>query len=259
MAHICIISSWFCNPQCLSARAWCVSTQCIPGEHTHSCLPACSPTLLHSMFLPYPTPFSSPSLHFTTLHLILLFIFPYLLFPLFIIYYSLHFPCITSLFNPQKGISVLHYANVGMVNGPAIDTNEDTTSRKTANIPSLLAFPVPAGRNDKSSTQASKLKVGPGLLEPAYKRGMRRLYSNYWVVAAGADSFGGVIARAQVPAGEAEGRPYRGGPWRWCNHPVASFHLPGLRLRTALAMQSDHTLRREACAVYTATMVHGCR
>jgi hypothetical protein len=87
---------------------------------------------------------------------------------------------------PQKGIVVVHYANKGMVNGPAIDTAEDTFSREALNFPSLLAFPAPVARGDKPTTASSKLKVGPGVLETAYRNGvMRRAYANYWVVAAG--------------------------------------------------------------------------
>lgn len=88
----------------------------------------------------------------------------------------------------SKGIEVLHYANKGQVNGPPVDTNTDTTSKQTINLPSLVAFPAPSGTGERPSAAASKLKVGPGLLEAAYKSGMRRIFHNHWIVAAGKSS-----------------------------------------------------------------------
>jgi hypothetical protein len=96
----------------------------------------------------------------------------------------LPFPCLPIL-PSQKGIEVLHYANKGTVNGPAIDTNADTRSKETTNLASLVAFPAPTASGDRSAAAASKLKVGPGVLEAAYKTGMKRVFANHWVVAAG--------------------------------------------------------------------------
>jgi hypothetical protein len=47
----------------------------------------------------------------------------------------------------------------------------------------LLCLLVATG--DRPAAAASKLKVGPGLLETAYKTGMKRIFANHWVVAAG--------------------------------------------------------------------------
>jgi hypothetical protein len=67
-----------------------------------------------------------------------------------------------------------------------IPQTTDTHSKETTNLPSLLAFPAPVGTGDRPTAAASKLKVGPGLLETAYKSGMKRVFGNHWVVAAGA-------------------------------------------------------------------------
>lgn len=65
-------------------------------------------------------------------------------------------------------------------------TATDTHSKETTNLPSLLAFPAPVSSGDRPAAAASKLKVGPGLLETAYKTGMKRVFGSHWIVAAGA-------------------------------------------------------------------------
>lgn len=80
---------------------------------------------------------------------------------------------------------MLHYANKGQVNGQAIDANADSLSKYSKSVASLVAFPAPQAVGDKASSAASKLKVVPGLLETAYKSGVRRIFHNHWVLAAG--------------------------------------------------------------------------
>jgi hypothetical protein len=48
-----------------------------------------------------------------------------------------------------------------------------------------MAFPAPLAAGDRPAAAASKLRVGPGLLEAAFKTGMRKVYANHWVIAAG--------------------------------------------------------------------------
>ena len=95
---------------------------------------------------------------------------------------------------PQKGIVVQNYATRGAVNGEAVDpaaapapASGNPLASLASSVPAVVAFPAPFNATtDVAETAASKLKVGPGVLELPYRLGSRLGFSDLWFVATGA-------------------------------------------------------------------------